>query len=75
MKDIIPRINELAKKEKSLGLSQDEKIEQKQLREQYIQRFRGNLENTLMGVKVIDKDGKDVTPEKLRKEQKKRLNN
>ncbi len=75
MKDLIPRINELANKDKSEGLTAEEKKEQKELRDRYIQAFRGNLENTLMGIKVVDGEGKDVTPEKLKKKQNSRLKN
>lgn len=75
MKDLIPRINELANKEKSEGLTAEEKKEQKELRNRYIQAFRGNLENTLMGIKVVDEEGRDVTPEKLKEKQESRLKN
>lgn len=71
MKDLIKRINELANKSKTVGLSKEEKEEQKRLRQEYIKLFRGNLKNTLMNVKVIDSMGNDVTPEKLKSEQRK----
>lgn len=69
MKDLIPRINELARKDKSVGLTEDEKQEQIMLRKKYIEAFRGNLKNTLLGVKVVSKDGEDITPSKLKNEQ------
>lgn len=74
MKDLLKRINELSKKSKSIGLSEEEKEEQNKLRQEYIQNFRGNFKETLMNVKVVDKMGNDVTPEKLLKEQNKRKN-
>lgn len=74
MKELIKRINELANKSKSVGLSEYEKEEQNKLRQQYIQNFRGNFKETLMNVKVVDQMGNDVTPEKLLKEQNKRKN-
>ncbi len=46
MKDLIPRINELSKKSKTIGLTEEEKSEQKKLRDEYIKRFRGNLRKT-----------------------------
>lgn len=74
MKDLIKRINELAKKSKTLGLSEEEKIEQNALRQEYLNRFRANFKDTLMNVKVVDVMGNDVTPEKLLKEQNKKKN-
>lgn len=69
MKDLIKKINELANKSKTIGLSEEEKEEQQRLRQEYLAIFRGNMEKTLLNVKVVDKEGNDVTPEKLRKEQ------
>lgn len=69
MKDLIKRINELANKSKTLALTEEEKEEQGNLRKEYIEVFRGNMKNTLMNVKIVDEEGTDVTPEKLKKEQ------
>lgn len=66
----IARINELAKKKKSTGLSHEEIKEQKELREEYLQAFRGGMRHHIEGMKVVDPDGKDVTPAKLKKIQK-----
>ncbi len=74
MKELIKRINELANKSKSVGLSEEEKEEQSKLRQEYIQTFRGNFKETLMNVKVVDQMGNDITPEKLLKEQNKKKN-
>lgn len=74
MKEIIKRINELANKSKTVGLSQEEKEEQNRLRQEYLATFRGNFKETLMNVKVVDGEGNDITPEKLIKEQNKRKN-
>ncbi len=71
MKDLIKRINELANKSKTVGLTELEKEEQQKLRQEYIAVFRGNMKETLMTVKVVDEEGNDVTPEKLKEEQKK----
>ncbi len=71
MKDLIKRINELAHKSKTIGLTEEEKEEQQKLRQEYLAIFRGNMKNTLMNVKVVDEEGNDVTPEKLKEEQKK----
>lgn len=66
---MIKRINELANKSKTIGLTEEEKVEQQDLRKQYLAKFRGNMENTLLNLKVVDAEGVDVTPEKLKREQ------
>lgn len=64
------RINELAKKSKIEALTENELLEQKQLREEYITAFRGGMRNHIEGLKFIDPEGTDVTPEKLKQIQK-----
>lgn len=49
------RINELAKKAKESGLSEAEKQEQKELREEYLSAIRKNLRATLDNVEIVDK--------------------
>lgn len=71
MEKLIKRINELANKSKTEGLREEERVEQQNLRQEYIKIFRGNMEKTLLNTKIIDKEGTDVTPEKLKTEQKK----
>ena len=53
----IKRINELSKKSKTIGLSDEEKIERQALRQEYIAAFRGNLQSTLDSVVIVDKNG------------------
>ena len=53
----INRINELAKKAKSIGLSDSERAEQKQLREEYIAGFRASLVNQLDNTYIMEPDG------------------
>ncbi len=65
-KEKIARINELSKRSKTSGLTKEEMVEQKKLREEYIASFRSSFENQLHSVKVVDKQGNDVTPEKLK---------
>ena len=55
--DLLSRINYLAKKSKTDGLTEEEKEEQKNLRMQYIAEFRQGMQNTLDNVYVLDKDG------------------
>lgn len=64
--EILPRINELAKKQREAGLTHEEKAEQKVLRESYLRAIRGQVLDTFSGVKVMDPLGQDVTPEKVR---------
>ena len=71
MEKLIKRINELANKSKSEGLTENEKEEQANLRQEYIKIFRGNMKNTLLNTKVVDKEGTDVTPKRLKDEQRK----
>ncbi|WP_257350514.1 DUF896 domain-containing protein [Pseudalkalibacillus decolorationis] len=66
----IDRINELARKSKSDGLDPKEKEEQQKLRKEYLKAFRGDFKNQLRTIKVVDPEGNDVTPEKLKNEQK-----
>ena len=62
----IERINELARKKKIVGLTQVEQDEQLLLRQEYLEAFRGGMRNHIEGLKVVDEDGNDVTPEKLK---------
>ncbi|UAL49257.1 DUF896 domain-containing protein [Sutcliffiella horikoshii] len=71
-KEKIARINALSKKAKSEGLTKEETVEQQKLRQEYIKTFRASMENTLQGVTIVDPEGNDVTPEKL-KDTKKNL--
>lgn len=57
MQELIKRINELAKKSREEGLTEEEKAEQADLRQQYIQKFRQGMENTLSNVYIMDEKG------------------
>jgi uncharacterized protein YnzC (UPF0291/DUF896 family) len=75
-KDKMARINELANKAKTTGLTNEEAKEQTKLRSEYLQTFRSNMLTTLKGVTIMDPKGNDVTPKKikkLREDEKKRL--
>lgn len=75
MDTLLERINALAHKEKDKGLNQEEKAEQKKLREAYLKGFREQFRNTLLNTKVVDPKGQDVTPQKLKDAKKKRQEN
>lgn len=72
-KDKMARINELSKKAKTAALTDIELQEQQNLRQEYLQTFRGSMKNTLKGVTILDPNGKDVTPQKLKDEKKRNL--
>lgn len=55
----LDRINALAKKAREEGLTEEEKIEQKKLREEYIAEYRRGLEIQLENMYVLDKDGNE----------------
>lgn len=56
MNEIIAKINALSKKSKSLGLNEEEKEEQKNLRQEYLKIFKQNFKNQLDNVKIVDKN-------------------
>lgn len=66
VEDLIERINHLANKSKTQELSAEEKEEQKKLRKEYLDQIRGQVKNQLASVKVVDEEGQDVTPDKLK---------
>ena len=66
----IARINELAKKKKTVCLTPEEKVEQAQLREEYIEGYRRSVRHHIAGIKIVDEEGNDITPEKLRQLQR-----
>ncbi|HDX9627716.1 TPA: DUF896 domain-containing protein [Bacillus cereus] len=74
MLEVLNRINELANKQKEAGLTKTELHERKVLRGEYLQIIRGQINTTVTGLKILDPLGNDVTPEKLKKQQKLSLN-
>lgn len=50
----IRRINELARKAKTDGLTESEKEEQKQLRQKYIDAVRASLKASLDSIRFVD---------------------
>ena len=66
----LKRISELAKKSKTECLSLSEQNEQKELRNQYLHSFRSSMKGHIEGLKVVDEEGNDLTPEKLKQIQR-----
>lgn len=56
-KESIDRINELARKSKTVGLTEEEKVEQAALRKEYLADIRKSLEATLSNVYFVEEDG------------------
>ncbi|KRN30448.1 DUF896 domain-containing protein [Liquorilactobacillus mali] len=70
--ELINRINELSKKKKSVGLTKEELVEQKSLREDYLAAFRSTFRSNVEMLQVFNKEGKEVTPEKVKEIQRKK---
>ena len=54
---MINRINELYHKAKEVGLTPEEKLEQADLRSEYIKAVRQNLKGQLNSISVVNPDG------------------
>jgi uncharacterized protein YnzC (UPF0291/DUF896 family) len=57
--ELIQRINELARKKKAVGLTDEEKREQQQLYQTYLTAFRAGLRAQLDQIKFVDEDEQD----------------
>ena len=57
MNEVIARINELAKKNKTEGLTEEEMAERAKLRRIYIDSVTGNLKNQLDNTSIVYPDG------------------
>lgn len=57
----IDRINELAHKSKSVGLTEAERAEQAELRKEFLSAIRADLKRSLDNIDFVDEDG-NVTP-------------
>lgn len=53
----LDRINELARKSKVEELTEEEKLEQKALREEYIRDFRASMRGILNNTTIVSPDG------------------
>lgn len=53
---IIERINELSRKQRSIGLEEWEKAEQESLRQEYLAFIRGQVKSTLDKVQFTDEN-------------------
>lgn len=71
MDELIAKINFLARKKKTEGLTDEEKAEQQVLYQEYLQIFRAGFKQQLTSVKVVDAEGNDITLEKIKEEKMK----
>lgn len=62
----IERINELARKKKTVGLTEEEAKEQAALRREYLDGFRANMEDILKNTVIQKPDGTKVALQKKR---------
>lgn len=65
----LDRINALARKAKTQGLNEAEMAERDMLRRAYIAQVTGQVNNMMAVMTVVDENGNDVTPNKLRSAQ------
>lgn len=54
MSDLVARINELARKQKTVGLTDEELAERDDLRKRYLQNFRRNFRQQLDQIEFTD---------------------
>ena len=54
--EMIDRINELAHKKKTVGLTDEELKEQKVLYKEYLEAFRANFKAQLENIEIVDKE-------------------
>ena len=68
MEELVKKINHLAHKDKTIGLTPDEEVERAKLRKEYLKLFKeGFKKNYLDKLYTIDKNGNKVKIEKIKK--------
>ena len=60
MDERVKRLNELAQKSRTVGLTDEEKDEQQRLRQEYVKAFRAGLDGMLDGVFVAGQNGENI---------------
>lgn len=66
----IDRINELAKKKKTVGLTEEELKEQQELYKMYLGNIRRNFKNTVDNIVVEREDGSKISIKEFNKKKK-----
>ena len=64
--ELLSRINELARKKRTQGLSEEELLEQKRLYEIYLSAIRGQVINLLDSIEFVDKSADEKKSSKKR---------
>lgn len=67
MDELLKRINELAREAKVRQLTDEEVAERDRLRKAFLKIFREGFRQQLLNTKVVDEEGNDITPEKLKR--------
>ena len=62
--ELLARINELARKKRSVGLSAEETVEQKKLYEVYLTAIRGQVTGLLESIEFVDAPAKSEVEKK-----------
>ena len=57
MEELTKRVNELYHKSQDVGLTEEEKKEQEELRKAYVANVRKNLRGQLDNISIVEKDG------------------
>jgi uncharacterized protein YnzC (UPF0291/DUF896 family) len=60
MDELIKRINELSRKNKTVGLSETELAERDKLRKKYIEVFKGNFRRQLDNIEFTDEKPREL---------------
>ncbi|TYP72555.1 DUF896 domain-containing protein [Paenibacillus methanolicus] len=60
MEKIIARINELSRKHKTVGLTEEETAERAELRKQYLDNFKRNFRGQLDNIKFVEDEEDDI---------------
>ncbi|WP_336786616.1 DUF896 domain-containing protein [Paenibacillus sp. MMO-177] len=60
MEEVIARINELSRKNKTVGLTDEEIAERAVLRQKYLENFKRNFRQQLDSIEIVDGDPNDV---------------
>lgn len=58
---LIARINELSRKNKTVGLSDEETKERDELRQQYLKNFKQNFRQQLDTIKYVEDEEDNIT--------------
>jgi len=66
--DLVKEINFLAHEQKNRVLTIEEMAYQKMLRERYIGLYRQNFKDNMRNITIVDENGRDITPDKLKTE-------